>query len=119
MTLTLHADKPGINYYWCQTVEFIIISIVVKAKIDKVKVEFGDTFLDVKLKSSPATLYRLQLGLSNPVNPRQCSYTVLSAKLELKLKKCKSIWWDTLEGEIKPKHRSTSDNHNKNQMNSK
>lgn len=103
--MTLNARKSTITYYWCQTVELIVLSVVVKSsKIDNVKVHFGETFLDIKLKSAPTTTYRLQLGLSNPIIPCQSSYTVLSAKLEVRLKKCKPVFWTSFEGEIKTNH---------------
>lgn len=100
--MSLNAGKPVITYNWCQTLEIVKLAVVVKSsKIDKVKVHFGETFIDVRLKSAPLTKYRLQLGLSHPINPSQSSYSVLSAKLEIRLKKCKPLLWTTLEGEIK------------------
>lgn len=99
--MTTNRDTP-ITYYWCQTVELIILTVVVRtSKIDKVKVQFQESFLDVRLKSGPKTTYRLQLGLANPIVPNKCSYSILSAKLELKLKKLKPLRWSSLGGEIK------------------
>lgn len=105
--MKLSHDKSVISYYWSQNTEYVILTVLVKtSKIDKVKVVFNETFLDVRLKSAQTTSYRLQLGLSSPIVPSHSSYLVLSAKLELKLKKARSLHWETLEGEIKMKDKS-------------
>lgn len=97
-----NSDKPLISYYWWQDIDSVVITVVAKAsKIDKVKVIFSEQFIDIKLKPAPATTYHLQLGLFGLIIPRLSSYSVLSAKLELRLKKLKPLMWIELEGEIK------------------
>lgn len=96
-----NSDKPLVSYYWWQDVETIVITVVAKvSKIDKVKVIFSEKFIDIRLKSAPATAYHLQLGLFGLIIPGLCSYSILSAKLELRLKKLKPSMWIELEGEI-------------------
>lgn len=99
-----NSDKPLVSYYWWQDIDKIFIIVVAKAsKIDKVKVTFSEKFIDIRLKSTPAISYHLQLGLFGVIIPRLSSYSILSAKLELRLKKLKPLMWMELEGEIKKK----------------
>lgn len=98
----MSSDKPLISYYWWQDIDTIVITVVAKtSKIDKVKVMFSEKFIDIRLRSAPAIAYHLQLGLFGLIIPRLSSYSILSAKLELRLKKLKPLIWIELEGEIK------------------
>lgn len=96
-----NTEKPAVSYYWWQDIDYIVITVVAKApKIDKVKVKFTERFIDIRLKSAPTTFYNLQLGLFDLINPSHSFYAVLSAKLELRLKKRNPLMWTELEGEI-------------------
>ena len=44
--------------------------------------------------------YSLNLNLSYPIVPDHSSFTVLKTKVEIKMKKCEGIRWNSLEGEV-------------------
>ena len=44
--------------------------------------------------------YSLNLSLSYPIIPDHSSFTVLKTKVEIKMKKCEGIRWNSLEGQV-------------------
>lgn len=53
----------------------------------------------MKAKLSDDTDYSLLLNLSYPVIPEQSTFTVMKTKVEIKMKKCDGIRWNSLEGD--------------------
>ena len=53
----------------------------------------------MKAKLPDDTDYSLSLNLSYPVIPEQSTYSVMKTKVEIKMKKCDGIRWNSLEGD--------------------
>lgn len=100
-------SHPAIKYDWYQTESHVIITVLAKnVRNDKVMMQYGDQTLDAAIEISPEFTYRLHLDLAKPIVPDQCSYKILSSKVEAKLKKRDGDRWSALEG--KPVEKSTS-----------
>lgn len=100
-------SHPAIKYDWYQTETHVIITILAKnVRNDKVMMQYGDQTLDAAIEISPEFTYRLHVDLSKPIAPDQCSFKILSSKVEAKLKKRDGDRWSALEG--KPVEKSTS-----------
>lgn len=95
---------PKITHDWYQTETYVVIEIrAKKLKDDQVNVGFSSASLDISIKfpetvSTDTSNYKLNLNLSNCIIPDQCSYKILSTKVEVKLKKNEGVRWSALEG---------------------
>ena len=90
-----------VKHDWYQTETHVVIEVRVKGlQADKVKVDFGDSTLtfSAQMPESGSAEFCLDLDLAHPVVPSECSYKVLSSKVEIKLKKRDGFRWSSLEG---------------------
>jgi len=67
-----------------------------KLKKDEVAVEFQDRVCVVKVMREGSEPASLTLNLWDVVVPSECSFVVLSTKVEIKLKKAGTLQWDDL-----------------------
>jgi len=100
----LEMPTPKITHDWYQTDSQVIVEVRIKGLVhDQVKIEFDSASLSVtakfpKTSAASGSEYSLELDLANAIVPRQCTYKVLSTKLEIKMKKQEGIRWSALEG---------------------
>lgn len=95
-------SKPSIKHDWYQTDSHVTVNVLVKNQDkDKVKVTFGDTFLNISFPSEDT----FSLNLSKQVEPSNCTYRIKPTKIELKLKKLNEELWTDLEA----KHKDVKD----------
>ncbi|XP_075220812.1 suppressor of G2 allele of skp1 [Lycorma delicatula] len=108
----LKKDENSLNikHDWYQTETHVTITILAKSvKPENVSVNFNEHSLDVIARLNEESTYSLHLDLAHAVLPPQCSFKVLSSKIEIKLKKAEGTRWVVLEGEpktVEPKGRN-------------
>ncbi|KAI9205070.1 SGS-domain-containing protein [Polychytrium aggregatum] len=92
-----------IRHEWFQNDNFVTISVFVKhAKPENVEIIFTERATSVTIKlPSTGSDYSLELDpLSHEIVPSESKYSVLSTKIEIKLKKAnEGLKWGALEGE--------------------
>ncbi|XP_031414761.1 protein SGT1 homolog isoform X2 [Clupea harengus] len=99
-TNTQPAAAPPVKYDWYQTESQVIMTIMLKnAKNEDVRVSFEEKELTACVKLALGEDYYLKLCLLHAVVPEQCTYRILSTKIEIKMKKTEAIRWEKLEGE--------------------
>ncbi|KAI9499450.1 chord-domain-containing protein [Zychaea mexicana] len=81
---------------WYQTQTHIILSVFAKNKVDsQIKFDKDSVLLDLKMKKNQR--YKRTFPLYASIEPENSNFTVLSTKVELKLKKTSGISWPSLE----------------------
>ncbi|KAJ3207735.1 Suppressor of G2 allele of SKP1 [Clydaea vesicula] len=93
-----------IRHEWYQDDNFVTISVFIKnVKKDTVTIDFTENSLSLLIKLPTQTDFTLELEpLSHKIAPSDSKYSVLSTKIEIKLKKAiYGTKWNTLEGEDK------------------
>ena len=96
------AESQKVKHDWYQTETHIVIEVRVKGlKPEGVKTEFTTSTLSFSatLPGDGSSEHCLDLDLAHPVVPEECSFKVLSTKVEIKLKKRDGIRWAKLEGD--------------------
>ncbi|KAG2184913.1 hypothetical protein INT43_000826 [Umbelopsis isabellina] len=87
---------------WFQNDQFVVVEVFIKGvQKDSVDIGFHERSLSVTIKMPSGSDYSLELEpLTHEIDPSQSKFTVLSTKIEIKLKK-KSVGtkWGMLEGE--------------------
>lgn len=83
-----------------QTYSDVIVSIFSK-KVDKerAKIEFTEQELKVDLPMPDSKRYKVSFPLYGPITPEECSFMVLTTKVEIKLKKADTTSWPTLRSD--------------------
>lgn len=90
--------KKKFRHEWFQTDQWVTIDIFIKnLKPEQVKVDFGNSNLDVNIKLDDSTDFNFDIELADSIIPNECKYNILSTKLEVKLKKSRVSKWKTLE----------------------
>ncbi|CDH60535.1 suppressor of g2 allele of skp1 homolog [Lichtheimia corymbifera JMRC:FSU:9682] len=90
------------RHEWFQNDAFVTVEVFIKkVNKDDVSLDFFDRSLSLSIKMPTGSTFSLELDpLAHEVLPKECSYKVLSTKIEIKLKKkTEGIKWGTLEGE--------------------
>ena len=98
-------QPPKVKHDWYQTETHVVIEVRVKGlKPESVKTEFGPSTLNFSapMPEGGGAEYILDLDLAHPVDPDQCTFKVLSTKVEIRLKKCDGYRWAKLEGDGQP-----------------
>lgn len=91
---------PKTRYDWYQTETHVVVTILVKgAKNEDLDMNFQTNTLSASLKLPSGTDYSLELDLAHPVVADQCTFKVMSTKIEIKLKKEEGIRWNKLESD--------------------
>ncbi|OAV89902.1 hypothetical protein PTTG_28501 [Puccinia triticina 1-1 BBBD Race 1] len=102
-TTASQPQPPRIRHEWYQTDSEVVLSVFVKnTKAEEVKCEFGTRSISLNYKlPTNATEGCFDLDpLSYEIEPSQCSWTSLSSKIDIRLKKkVAGIKWPTIEGE--------------------
>ncbi|KAM3587121.1 Cochaperone protein [Umbelopsis sp. WA50703] len=87
---------------WFQNDQFVVVEVFIKGvKKDSVDIGFHERSLSVTIKMPSGSDYSLELEpLAHEIDPSQSKFTVLSTKIEIKIKKkFAGIKWGMLEGE--------------------
>ncbi|KAJ3260347.1 hypothetical protein HK103_000982 [Boothiomyces macroporosus] len=83
---------------WYQTPDKVNVSVFAKkVNKDESKVAFADQRLAVDIKFVDGSIHKFHTDLFQPIIPDQCSYEILSTKIEIILKKANGISWAVLE----------------------
>ncbi len=93
---------PKIKHDWYQTETTVVVEVRLKGcDREAVKCDFGPATLSVSapVPGGDGSEYSLELDLCHPVLPEQCSFKVLSTKIEVRLRKAEGIRWSDLEGD--------------------
>ncbi|XP_041936896.1 protein SGT1 homolog isoform X1 [Alosa sapidissima] len=99
-TNTQPAAPLPVKHDWYQTESQVIVTIMLKgANNEDVRVSFEEKELSASVKLASGEDYCLKLCLLHAVVPEQCTYRILSTKIEIKMKKTEGIRWEKLEGE--------------------
>jgi len=95
---------PKYRHTWYQSQSHAFIEIFAKGvKKADLDVDFGEQILNVVINSANSDEpYVLQLRLFGKIVPAQCSYSILSTKVEIKLAKADGTQWKQLEFDSKP-----------------
>ncbi|KAG8226333.1 hypothetical protein J437_LFUL009910 [Ladona fulva] len=95
-------STPKIKHDWYQTETHVVITVLVKnVRPEDFKVEYHETALSCSAHLPHGSDYSLELDLAFPIVPSECSYRILSTKIEIKLKKRDGFQWTNLEGDGK------------------
>ncbi|KAJ3047975.1 hypothetical protein HK097_010993 [Rhizophlyctis rosea] len=83
---------------WYQTQNSIIISVFAK-KVDKpkTKVVFTTEELKVDVEFQDGKIFKFHTPLSQPIEPENSKYEILTTKIEITLKKANGISWPSIE----------------------
>ncbi|XP_065209769.1 protein SGT1 homolog isoform X4 [Planococcus citri] len=92
------SSSPSIKYDWYQTDSRIVITILIKnVSQENFTIKFKETAVSVGIKLPNDETYNLNLNLLHVVNTNQCSYKILSSKIEIYLVKNLAVRWESLE----------------------
>ena len=80
--------------------QVVVTLFIKKLKKEDVECEFTDKTLSLNIKLHTGSDYNLELDLQHTVAAAECSYKVMSTKVEIKLKKKVAIRWTSLEGDV-------------------
>jgi suppressor of G2 allele of SKP1 len=95
---TQPAPTPKIRHEWYQNPTHVFINIFAKGvKQGDLSIDIEQKSVSVNIKLSENNQYVLDLDLAEAVVPSESSYTIMSTKIEIKLKKEQALKWDTLE----------------------
>jgi len=87
-----------IKYDWYQTDTHIVISVLIKNQNENhITCDFTAQALSFGAKLSSGSDYSLELDLAHEIVPKQSSFRVIPAKIEIKMKKAEGIRWSSLE----------------------
>jgi len=94
-------SQPIIKHDWYQTESHVCVTVLAK-NLDPSKVNVNFSTMQMALNAELPNLetYSLNLSLSYPIIPDHSSFTVLKTKVEIKMKKCEGIRWNSLEGQV-------------------
>eukprot|EP00325_Prymnesiales_sp_UTEX-LB-985_P001826 CAMPEP_0174695938 /NCGR_PEP_ID=MMETSP1094-20130205/2210_1 /TAXON_ID=156173 /ORGANISM="Chrysochromulina brevifilum, Strain UTEX LB 985" /LENGTH=355 /DNA_ID=CAMNT_0015892581 /DNA_START=40 /DNA_END=1104 /DNA_ORIENTATION=+ len=93
------SDPSKIRNDWYQTQSDVIINVLAKnVPSERVSVEFSESEVDVTIKLEGGSDYVHSFTLFHKIKPAESTYTVGTAKIELKLKKHTPGKWESLEG---------------------
>ncbi|KAJ3325958.1 hypothetical protein HDV06_002343 [Boothiomyces sp. JEL0866] len=83
---------------WYQTPDKVNVSVFAK-KVNKgeSKVVFADQRLEVDVEFLDGSIHKFHTDLFQPIIPDQCTFEILSTKIEIILKKANGISWAVLE----------------------
>ncbi|KAJ3595181.1 hypothetical protein NHX12_004485 [Muraenolepis orangiensis] len=91
---------PPVKYDWYQTESQVIVSVMAKnVPKDGVCVNFAERELLATVGLTSGEDFSLCLRLLHPIVSQQCTFKILSTKVEIKMKKLEAIRWEKLEGE--------------------
>jgi suppressor of G2 allele of SKP1 len=83
---------------WYQTNTHVILSILIKnVKKEDAKINIGEKNIEIEVKLPGNLEYQTNFNLLDKIIVPESSYTILSTKIELKLKKSRESRWSTLE----------------------
>jgi len=100
-------EKPKYRHEWFQTATHVTVEVFVKGrKKEQVKVQFQSKNIDVSMALDGGSEYNLNLDLADEIEVEACKFEVLSTKIEIKLKKSRSVKWETLEAPNDPTAKS-------------
>eukprot|EP01112_Ceratiomyxa_fruticulosa_P009119 TRINITY_DN2379_c0_g1_i4.p1 TRINITY_DN2379_c0_g1~~TRINITY_DN2379_c0_g1_i4.p1 ORF type:complete len:932 (-),score=227.25 TRINITY_DN2379_c0_g1_i4:192-2987(-) len=103
------SSASQIRHEWYQNNTHVFVSIFAKGvKKDQLNVDISEESLSVNIKLISGKEYVLDLELCDSVEVPQCTYEILSTKIEIKLKKTRQVKWDTLESTV-PKEEKDKD----------
>ncbi|KAM8977499.1 protein SGT1 homolog [Pelodytes ibericus] len=105
--LTNQQASSKYKYDWYQTESQVIITLMIKnVQKNNVHVQFSERELQAHVVLPSEEDYSLNLFLLHAIAPEQCTFKVLSTKIEIKMKKTEAIRWEKLEGleECRIKH---------------
>jgi len=91
-----------VRHEWFQNEEYMTVSVFIKnIKKELVEVGFSERALSVTIKMPTGSDFSLELDpLAHEIIPAESSFSVMSTKVEIKMKKAKvGIKWGSLEGE--------------------
>ncbi|CAL8099676.1 unnamed protein product [Orchesella dallaii] len=107
--------KPVVRLDTYQTESDYVVSVLAKnLKKDEVVVEFGGENFRVRAKLPDGTDYEKEVHCARKIKPDNCSFKVMSAKIEIRLRKLEGGFWPALEAEksvteeFKPSYPSSS-----------
>jgi len=93
--------QPVIKHDWYQTESHVCVTVLAKnLNPSQVTVNFSTMNMVMNAELPNDEKYSLNLNLSYPIVPDHSSFTVLKTKVEIKMKKCEGIRWNSLEGEV-------------------
>lgn len=99
-----NCSHPNIKYDWYQNESNVIINILAKqVKPENVRVDIVGSKLTCLAKLADETDFSLHLILAHDVKTDQLKFSVLSSKIEIRLKKSETILWDKLEASASDK----------------
>ncbi|KAK4516575.1 uncharacterized protein ATC70_011549 [Mucor velutinosus] len=96
------APKAAGRHEWFQNDTFVTIEVFLKqVKPEHVDLNFFENSLSLSVKLPNGSNYSLELDpLAHSVIPKECTYKILSTKIEIKLKKAMAgIMWGALESD--------------------
>jgi len=107
--------KPNVRLDSYQTESDFVVSVMAKnLKKEEVVVEFGDENFRVRAKLPDGTDYENEIHCARKIKPDNCSFKVMSTKIEIRLRKLEGGLWPALEAEksiskeFKPSYPSSS-----------
>jgi len=90
--------EPKFKHEWYQTTTHVVITILAKAIAkENVNVQFQERSVSVTIKISENNDYLLDLDLFEKIVPTESVTSILTTKIEIKMKKASGIRWNTLE----------------------
>jgi len=107
--------KPKVRLDSYQTESDFVVSVMAKGlKKEEVSVEFGQENFRVRAKLPDGSDYETEVHCAKKINPENCTFKVMSTKVEIRLRKLEGGIWAALEAEksvskdFKPSYPSSS-----------
>jgi len=107
--------KPKVRLDSYQTESDFVVSVMAKnLKKEEVSVEFGEENFRVRAKLPDGSDYETEVHCAKKINPENCTFKVMSTKVEIRLRKKEGGIWAALEAEksvakdFKPSYPSSS-----------
>jgi len=92
--------KPKVRLDSYQTESDFVVSVMAKnLKKEEVSVEFGVENFRVKAKLPDGSDYENEVHCARKINPDNCTFKVMSTKVEIRLRKLEGGIWPALEAE--------------------
>jgi len=90
--------RPKVRHEWYQSQTHVVVEVFIKKlRKEDVQVEMGEQTLSVCIKTSESSEFTLDLTLCDKIIVEESKYTILSTKLEIRMKKAEQARWLDLQ----------------------
>lgn len=90
--------RPKVRHEWYQSQTHVVVEVFLKnLKKEDVRVDLAEQHLDICIKTSESREFTLDLTLCDKIDVSESKWTILSTKLEIRMKKVEQARWLDLQ----------------------